>query len=613
MSLTVLAPSVTAVTQSDPLSGAPEILITIESAEIFNLVGAEDASFETGTGTASPAGCTISSSTDEALDGTHSLRMVCTAAGAADTIMGVELGPYDVKGGTTYTLMVNALDSFYGGTELSLIGLFFDHVGTFVGTTSGATQTLSNHWADSYPVVSGVAPADGTLKAHITVASPNGPLDVPVITGVLHGATGTAIHSYRVTAFDNVGETLGSNTITISDGVPLASMNGSNYNALAWSSISGALGYLIYRADTSAPTCATIAENFVTCADVATSFATCADVAAYAAPAIFYKIGEASPGSDTSFNDEGGSLTPLTPIPSEDTSGERVYLDEFGVFPGDYSGPWFITPEGTITVQRDDGDYVLGASPMFPLALDASGTAAVVVDLDAPYGLPVSYVATLTVTGVGNSPPSMPSAPVVMGQAPDTIELYHRLGWAQEQDLTGVLLRWLSGIGQMLQGLDSLTRDSYDLDGDVAPGWSQVLDINRAPSVALPWLGQFVGARFSTTLRDDQQRYIIEHAPGWARGTPAAILAAADMYLLPGFEATLLERDTSPYHLTIDIPTAGVRGDATCRSIALGFATCADLAAAFATCADVWATTAEIEAAVLAAIPAGLVAELTFV
>ena len=243
----------------------------------------------------------------------------------------------------------------------------------------------------------------------------------------------------------------------------------------------------------------------------------------------------------------------------------------------------------TATVIRDDGTYVLGASPLNPVPL--TGGTATVFDFTAPYGLPVTYVVNLTASAGGTpdySPPSVPSLPVTMGQAPDTVTLYNRLGWAADEDETGVLLQWLSGIAQMAQAIDSVAWDGYDTDGVMAPGWSQVLDINRCPTDWLPWLAQFVGVRLDPGARDDQQRYAIENPQGWARGTPAAILATANRFLAPGYSATLLERDTSPYHLTIEIPTGAYAGSSTCLELSHEYANCGDLIGAFATCVDLW-------------------------
>ena len=270
----------------------------------------------------------------------------------------------------------------------------------------------------------------------------------------------------------------------------------------------------------------------------------------------------------------------------------------------------------TATILRNDGTFVRGASPLFPLSVSNVSYAASIIDRTAPYGLETTY--TVTPLFTSSSPPftgtpSPPSPPVVMDQAPDTVALFNRLGWPADQDASGELEGWLAGIGSLLQAIDSLCSDDFDLNGDYAPGWSQLLDVNRAPTAALPWLAQFVGVRLNPALRDDIQRFQIENPIGFARGTPAAILAAVTQYLLPGYSATMTERDTSAYHLAISIPTAGISGVSTCGSIASEYTACSQLPTAFATCKALWNNNALISAAVQATIPAGLVASISYV
>lgn len=196
--------------------------------------------------------------------------------------------------------------------------------------------------------------------------------------------------------------------------------------------------------------------------------------------------------------------------------------------------------------------------------------------------------------------------------APDTLTLFSRLGWAADEDTTGTLRAWLDGMGQTLQVIDNIARDELDSNGIPAPGWSQILDVNRCPTQALPWLGQFVGVAVDPTLSDSQQRFLIESTPGFGRGTLAAIQNTANYYLSGGFTASIVERDTSAYHLAINIPKAAVPY-ATCQAVANGFATCAALAVAFPTCASLIITESSITAAVSAAVPAGLVAAISYV
>lgn len=94
------------------------------------------------------------------------------------------------------------------------------------------------------------------------------------------------------------------------------------------------------------------------------------------------------------------------------------------------------------------------------------------------------------------------------------------------------------GIGAMLQPLDDLAADTDD-----GPGWSQVLDIDRCPTAWLPWLAQFPGATVNPLFSDEDQRNQIRVPAGHARGTNAAIAAAAQPYLTGSKTVVFRERD----------------------------------------------------------------------
>ncbi len=92
-------------------------------------------------------------------------------------------------------------------------------------------------------------------------------------------------------------------------------------------------------------------------------------------------------------------------------------------------------------------------------------------------------------------------------------------------------------IAEMLQPVDDLVRDD-----DNGPGWSKVLDITRCPTAWLPWLGQFVGVTVDTTLDDADQRTQITTEAGFQRGTPAAMVAAAQATLTGAKVVIMRER-----------------------------------------------------------------------
>jgi hypothetical protein len=57
-------------------------------------------------------------------------------------------------------------------------------------------------------------------------------------------------------------------------------------------------------------------------------------------------------------------------------------------------------------------------------------------------------------------------------------------------------------------------------------GWTRLLDPERCPGWALPWLAQFAGVKLTTGLTEAQQREQITSPPAFLRGTPAATRAA---------------------------------------------------------------------------------------
>jgi hypothetical protein len=99
-------------------------------------------------------------------------------------------------------------------------------------------------------------------------------------------------------------------------------------------------------------------------------------------------------------------------------------------------------------------------------------------------------------------------------------------------------------------GVYGVLADSYALQG--WPGWSGIVDLKRAPAKALGWLAQFVGVRLAPGLSDPAQRARIAATDGFNRGTPAAIVAAAQQYLVDTKTVTLTERDGGAYKLTVE-------------------------------------------------------------
>lgn len=96
---------------------------------------------------------------------------------------------------------------------------------------------------------------------------------------------------------------------------------------------------------------------------------------------------------------------------------------------------------------------------------------------------------------------------------------------ATEVTFIGVTRGW-DRTAQVAHMASSGATGEFDLTNYLgAPGWSQVLDINRCPAYALPWLGQFVGVDLTKTpnLSYEQSVQKVLSRPGFSRGTVSAL------------------------------------------------------------------------------------------
>lgn len=128
-------------------------------------------------------------------------------------------------------------------------------------------------------------------------------------------------------------------------------------------------------------------------------------------------------------------------------------------------------------------------------------------------------------------------------------DLHDALGaWAsQDEDLGWPLLTFLGGIGQTLQWLSDLVRDS----DDGRPGWSSAMDPDLIPAAGLDWLGQFTGVRFVDPTTEQGKRDGIKAHVNWNRGTPAAMRTAAQTTLTGNKTVNILERTSSAWTMTV--------------------------------------------------------------
>ena len=120
------------------------------------------------------------------------------------------------------------------------------------------------------------------------------------------------------------------------------------------------------------------------------------------------------------------------------------------------------------------------------------------------------------------------------------------------------LLHFCEAFIGSLQDVEDVARDDLNVGAFGAPGWSGVLDVDRAPYEGLPWLGQFVGlttpARMigeTEAAHDARLRGYIRATGGFNRGTPASIIGAVQQFLTGSKSVMLTERDSSAYHFDI--------------------------------------------------------------
>lgn len=104
---------------------------------------------------------------------------------------------------------------------------------------------------------------------------------------------------------------------------------------------------------------------------------------------------------------------------------------------------------------------------------------------------------------------------------------------------TDIILFCLA-VGDMFQEVENLSADT-----DAGPGWSMILDVDRARSSDLGWLAQWIGVRLLPSLSDAAQRARIKATDGFKRGSPDAIIGAARQFLTGPQTVILRERDAA--------------------------------------------------------------------
>ena len=160
---------------------------------------------------------------------------------------------------------------------------------------------------------------------------------------------------------------------------------------------------------------------------------------------------------------------------------------------------------------------------------------------------------------LGTFPP-LDAPPPPADLTPDAFaeRLYASLAPLAEYDseVAWALLILCNAIGLQYELIEDWVRDTPAGD----PGWSLLLDLNRCPPVALPWLAQFVGVRLPPRLTEAEQRAWIASTDGFKRGTRQALIGAAASTLTGAQRVVFRERNGNPadvpdYAYVLDVVT----------------------------------------------------------
>jgi hypothetical protein len=96
---------------------------------------------------------------------------------------------------------------------------------------------------------------------------------------------------------------------------------------------------------------------------------------------------------------------------------------------------------------------------------------------------------------------------------------------------------YLRALGGMFAEVEAILYE----DEETVP-WEILLDPDRCPATALPYLAQYVGEQLPTGIEERAAREWIKDAPNQRRGTPESIFYAAQRKLTGERAVTLRER-----------------------------------------------------------------------
>lgn len=155
-------------------------------------------------------------------------------------------------GGSTSQIQYNNAGTF-GGAAL----LTYAASGRILTATAGAIADVPmtskafagqtgnlQEWQDSTGTVLRQVSATGSMTAYGTTAQNLGLATPSGVLATQIGSAGSTTYGYRVSALNAAGETLASTTVTTTTGN--ATLTAGNYNAVAWTAVSGATSYKVY-------------------------------------------------------------------------------------------------------------------------------------------------------------------------------------------------------------------------------------------------------------------------------------------------------------------------------------------------------------------------------
>ena len=168
------------------------------------------------------------------------------------TVDGIEPRPGTLYFGGTQDSRVRGIGAYYkstgtrdfvrfsGGKLYKKNGSTWTQIGSTTWTTDSDMNMIQVR--DNLYLFNGVEALryyDGsTVQVFTTLATPSN------LTVKARGTTGATPYSYRVSAFNGIGETLATTAVQITNGN--ADIDVSNFNQISWAEVSGATGYNIY-------------------------------------------------------------------------------------------------------------------------------------------------------------------------------------------------------------------------------------------------------------------------------------------------------------------------------------------------------------------------------